>query len=69
MYYDIYSGNLAKICFEDEFIMFADDTCLTYSGDNLEQLIDHVNHRLQLIYEWCCHNKLSLNASKCKFIV
>ena len=69
LYFDIYSGDLAKLCFEDEFIMFADDTCLTYSGDNLSQLISHVNERLALIYDWCCHNKLALNAEKCKFMI
>ena len=69
LYYDIYSGDLAKICFEDEFLMFADDTCLTYFGENIDELIGHVNERLSLIYEWCCFNKLSLNASKCKFMV
>ena len=69
LYFDIFSGDLSKICFEDEFIMFADDTCLTYAGDNLPQLVEYVNKRLELIYEWCCYNKLSLNASKCKFMI
>ena len=59
LYYDIYSSDLAKLCFEDEFLMFADDTCLTYSGNNYVDLINHVNERLSLIFEWCCHNRLS----------
>ena len=49
--------------------MFADDTCLTYYGDNLSDLLNHVNQRLSLIYEWCCHNKLSLNPNKCKYMI
>ena len=69
LYYDIYSSDLAKLCFEDEFLMFADDTCLTYSGNNYVDLINHVNERLSLIFEWFCHNRLSLNPSKCKFVV
>ena len=69
LYYDIYSCDLSKICFDDEFIMFADDTCLTYYGDNLSDLLNHVNQRLSLIYEWCCHNKLSLNPNKCKYMI
>ena len=69
LYYDIYSGDLAKICFEDEFLMFADDTCLTYFGNDIDQLANHVNDRLSLIYDWCCFNRLSLNPVKCKFMV
>ena len=69
LYYDIYSGDLAKICFEDEFLMFADDTCLTYFGNDINQLIAHVNDRLSIIYDWCCFNRLSLNPLKCKFMV
>ena len=69
LFYDIYSADLAKLCFDDEFLKFADDTCLTYFGDNIEDLICHVNNRLALIHEWCCFNKLSLNPAKCKFMI
>ena len=69
LYYDIYSGDLAKLCFDDEFIMFADDTCLTYSGTNLPELVKYANERLKLIHQWCCHNRLSLNPSKCKAMI
>ena len=38
LYYDIYTSDFDNLCEEGEFIMFADDTCLLYSGDNLDKL-------------------------------
>ena len=49
LFYDIYTSDLSLICREDEFLMFADDTCLVYTGDTLGTLVKHVNERLQ----WC----------------
>ena len=69
LYYDIYTGDISKLCSENEYLMFADDTCLCYSGHCLEELTRHVNRRLAVIYEWCASNKLSLNPAKCKFML
>ena len=49
--------------------MFADNTCLLYTGDNLNDLSNHVNNRLKIIAEWCAANKLSLNPSKCSYML
>ena len=68
LYYDIYTSDLAKICRDDEFVMFADDTCLVYAGDDLSSLTDQVNERLAVVFDWCCYNKLSLNPSKCSYM-
>ena len=69
LYYDIYTSDLAKICRDDEFVMFADDTCLVYAGDDLSSLTDQVNERLAVVFDWCCYNKLSLNPSKCSYML
>ena len=49
--------------------MFADDTCLVYTGEDIDALFDHVNDRLAVIFDWCCYNKLSLNPSKCSYML
>ena len=69
LYYDIYTGDIRKICSENEYQMFADDTSLCYTGQNLEALTALVNESLKLVFEWCSFNKLSLNASKCKYML
>ena len=69
MYYDIYTSELANLCQADEFVMFADDTCLIYTGDNIDNLTNRVNDRLSTVFDWCCYNKLSLNPSKCSYML
>ena len=69
LFYDIYTSDLAKICDEDEMVMFADDTCLLYTGDDLESLTNHVNNRLKTVFDWCCANKLCINPSKCNYML
>ena len=67
-FYDVYSNDLNFIC-NGANIMFADDTCLIYSGENLEVLMSNVNLKLKEIYDWCSCNKLSINPSKSEFML
>ena len=48
---------------------FADDTNLLYSCKTFKNLRKRVNRDLQLLYEWLCANRLSLNTGKTEFIV
>ena len=49
--------------------MFANDTCLVYVDSDLNTLVSRVNERLSRVYDWCVHNKLSLNLSKCNYML
>ena len=49
-------------------IMFADDTNLFYSHNNIKQLFQIVNQELKQIQTWFNTNKLSLNLTKTKYI-
>ena len=69
MYFDICSNDLNMICSNKENLLFADDTCLVYTGDDLDTLIAHVNSRLNTIVDWCNANKLSLNPNKSEFMI
>ena len=48
---------------------FADDTNLLYSCKSFKTLRKRVNKDLQLLHEWLCANRLSLNTGKTEFIV
>ena len=50
-------------------IMFADDTNLFYSNQDINSLYEFVNKELVNINTWFQANKLSLNASKTKYIL
>ena len=50
-------------------ILFADDTTLQYSSENLKSLYDYANSELLKIADWFKANKLTLNASKTKYIL
>ena len=69
LYYDIYTSDLAKIGKYDEFVIFVDDNCLIHAGDDLSSLTDQVSERLTVVFNWCCYKKLSLNLSKCSYMV
>ena len=47
-------------------IMFADDTNLFYSHENIFQLFSKVNFEMSEINQWFNANKLSLNVTKTK---
>ena len=67
--FDIYSNDLNELCTENENIIYADDTCLVYSNDDLQLLTQIVNVKLDRIFNWCNYNKLSINPSKSEFLV
>ena len=48
--------------------MYADDTTVTYSAEDIETLCDDLNEELANISEWMRSNKLSLNANKSELL-
>ena len=69
LFYDIYTSELSKLCSEDEFLMYADDTCILYTGEDLSRVVQLANERLKTIHDWCCANKLALNTNKSNFML
>ena len=53
-----------------DFILFADDTTILYSHENIESQISVVNAELKEVSNWFKTNKLSvLNASKTNYMI
>jgi hypothetical protein len=49
--------------------LFADDTGLLMSSNNLDSLFMKVNQELEKAADWFCANKLTLNVSKTKYLI
>ena len=50
-------------------IVFADDTNLFYSGDNISQVCETISTELGKLHSWFQVNKLSLNIAKTNFMI
>jgi retron-type reverse transcriptase len=48
---------------------FADDTNLLFSHKNPKILRKRVNADLELLFDWLCANRLSLNVGKTEFVI
>ena len=49
--------------------MYADDTHLTYAGDNADNIQLHLNQDLENVHNWLRANKLTLNMTKTEFLL
>ena len=65
----IYINDLPNVCKVTMPFLFADDTHLFTSGDDLDDMYDTANHELNNIAEWLKVNKLSLNVKKTHYMV
>ena len=65
----IYKNDLPNVCKVTMPFLFADDTHLFTSGDDLDDMYDTANHELNNIAEWIKVNKLSLNVKKTHYMV
>ena len=67
--FDVYSNDFSKLGSNQENILYADDACIIYSDNSLQNLINLANEKIQIINEWCNGNKLFLNRKKCEFMI
>ena len=52
-----------------KLIMFADDTNLFYSKDNLNVIFEDINKQLQTLIAWFSENRISVNVTKRNYIL
>ena len=48
--------------------LYADDTSLTASGNDLDKSLSEINDHLNDIFDWLRCNKLTLNLSETKYV-
>lgn len=65
----LYINDICSVTNEFNYVLFADDTTLYCSGENLELFLSKAEKGLQRLKNWFDFNKLSLNIDKTKYIV
>lgn len=66
--FNLYINDIFNVSQVLKLILFADDTNIFYSSENLTELVNTVNMELALLKNWMDVNRLSLNISKTKSI-
>ena len=67
--YLIYVNDCAKSLKHSNAILYADDTTLIISAKSYSELYKFMNEDLKNLHKWLCLNKLTLNASKTKYMI
>lgn len=66
----LFINDICKLNLKGEICLFADDTSLFYKDVQYRNIQQQMDHDLNLLYDYFCANKLSLNLkkTKCMFI-
>jgi hypothetical protein len=51
------------------FILYADDTNIFYSSENINELCTTINNELRCVMQWFITNRLSVNIKKTNFVI
>ena len=65
----IYVNDMPSTIRHCKSILFADDTTLHITENNLENALDNINEDLLNLTHWCNENSLKINASKTNFMI
>ena len=65
----LYVNDIINTSTNLEFVLFADDTTISYSHNDIASKFDLINKELQEVNNWFKANKLSVNASKSNYMV
>ena len=64
-----YINELSSVVNSCEVSLYADDTVIYYSSSNIKDLEDKLNSDPKSLCQWFNKNFLTLNVSKCKFVL
>ena len=65
----IYVNDIANVSSILHPILYADDTNLFMTGNDIDSMVDCMNEELKLFVEWLNVNKLSLNIQKTHYVI
>ena len=65
----IFVNDLVKCSNILKFVMYADDTCVYYSGADVNGNIGVMNRELMMVSNWMTSNGLTLNVNKCNYVL
>ena len=67
--FTLYINDICNVSKLLKFILFADDTNIFYSGNDLDIMCKLLSDELEKLHVWFCVNKLSLNVNKTKYMI
>ena len=65
----LYVNDMCNVSTTLKSILFADDTNIFHTGDDLKEVCETMSHELYKLNRWFRANKLSLNVSKTNFMI
>ena len=65
----LYVNDLVEHLRNCSVIMYADDTSISVSSENLDEAADAMNSILEIVSDWLKFNRIALNINKCKYVV
>ena len=65
----IYTNDLPNCLNQTKSILFADDTTIYLSSNDIPYLFTQLNQELQMLTDWFRANKLSLNVAKTNYML
>ena len=65
----IYVNDLYKVVKNAFLLLFADDSNLFYTGNDMVDIMEKINDDLKYLTEWLASNKLSLNVKKGNYMI
>ena len=65
----LYIKDMVEYLVESRINLYADDTALYYSANDIENVMNVLSREMMCVGEWLRANKLTLNISKTKFII
>ena len=65
----IYINDIGNVSKKLKLVLFADDTNFFLSHTNITILCEQFNQELEILNEWFCLNKLSLNLQKTSYMI
>ena len=67
--FSIHVNDLPDSISRGELVMFADDTTIFCTGDNIEEVIDGLNASARELLDWCNRNQLTVHAGKTEAMI
>lgn len=65
----IYMNDLMHIKFRGFLNLYADDSSIAVSSKDIHRLCTDLNYDLELFYDWCSRNRLTINVKKTKIVI
>lgn len=65
----LYINDLPNYLNNSKVVLYADDTTIYHSHENIDTLCTNMNNSLQKLHTWCSNNVIENNQSKTKYMI